>query len=367
MEHQDNLIGVLKTLYKWRKQLIYLVLAAGIGTAIISLFLPNYYKSTGTFLAASPDRISSEAYFPRGAIRTYYYGNDDDIDRIMTVAESSELINFLVDSFNLYEHYSINPDLPKSPDRVQKRFRKLYELKKTKRDAIELSVEDKDPEFAAKVARAALNKVDETTLELVRQSQRQELETLEDNIATKSSELIYLSDTLEALRKIYGIYNIMAQTELLPAQLAGTESKYIRENARLTALKETPGIPKDTIKMIQAKVRGIEEELKAIQLEMDTFNRGLPIIGVHEKMYLEANQKLTEDREHLKRVRATYKAKASAVIRIEDPQVPIVKSRPRRSIIVITAFAIALIFGVIGIFLLEFYRDVNWKEVLDAE
>jgi tyrosine-protein kinase Etk/Wzc len=130
MEHNDNLLGVLKILYRWRKQLIYLCLAAGLGTALISLLMPNYFKATTLFLAASPDRISPDTYFPRGAIKTFYYGNDEDIDRIITIAESNELVDYLVDSFNLYQHYGINPDIPKAPDRVERRFRKLYEIKK---------------------------------------------------------------------------------------------------------------------------------------------------------------------------------------------------------------------------------------------
>lgn len=367
MEHKDNLVGVLRTLYKWRKQIIYFCLAAGVGTAIISLFLPNYYQATTTFLAASSDRISPDTYFPRGAIRTYYYGTDEDIDRIITIAESNDLVDYLVDTFNLYDHYGINPELQKAPDRVRKRFRKLYDIKKTKRDAVELSVEDKDREFAAQIANVAREKIDQVTLNLIRESQKREIRTLEKNIDNKAGQLRTLSDSLEHLRSEFGIYNIMAQTELLPAQLAGTESKYIRENARLNALIETPGIPKDTIKMTQAKVKGIAEELRAIQLKMDTFNRGLPLIGIQEKQYHEANQKLSEDRERLKQILATYNSEASALMIVERAETPIVKSRPRRSIIVIAATAIAFIFGIIGILLFETYRDINWREILDAK
>jgi tyrosine-protein kinase Etk/Wzc len=167
------------------------------------------------------------------------------------------------------------------------------------------------------------------------------------------------------LRRIYGIYNISAQTELLPAQLSSAEAKYIRENGRLVALKDTPGIPRDTIRMIEAKVKGIAQELRSIQMKMDTFNRGLPMVGVVEKQYLEANQSLSEDRERLKQILATYKSDASAIMLVEEAQVPVIKSRPQRSIIVIAAVAIALIFGLVGIMLFETYRDINWKEILD--
>ena len=84
MENKENLLGVIATLLKWRKPIIRLCLIAGIGTAIISLFLPNYYQSTTTFYAASPDLGMPD---PVGEMEKYrdYYGEDTDNDRILTI------------------------------------------------------------------------------------------------------------------------------------------------------------------------------------------------------------------------------------------------------------------------------------------
>jgi uncharacterized protein involved in exopolysaccharide biosynthesis len=48
---------------------------------------------------------------------------------------------------------------------------------------------------------------------------------------------------------------------------------------------------------------------------------------------------------------------------VEEAEVPLIKSRPKRSIIVIGAAFIAFIFTVIGILILDTYRDVDWKSI----
>jgi uncharacterized protein involved in exopolysaccharide biosynthesis len=49
---------------------------------------------------------------------------------------------------------------------------------------------------------------------------------------------------------------------------------------------------------------------------------------------------------------------------VEPAQVPVVKSRPHRVVIVIAAVIAALLFSILGALLVEAYREVNWKEVL---
>ena len=65
----------------------------------------------------------------------------------------------------------------------------------------------------------------------------------------------------------------------------------------------------------------------------------------------------------MKSIHASY---IPTTLLVEAGDVPYIKSRPKRAIIVISATLIAFILSIIGILLLENYRDVNWKELLDA-
>ncbi|MCB0585551.1 MAG: hypothetical protein KDD06_09545, partial [Phaeodactylibacter sp.] len=81
MKNNDNLIDVLKTLFKWKRPIFYVCLIAGVGSIVISLFLSNYYAATTIFLAVSPDQATPEALYGKGQLRNEYYGNENDIDR----------------------------------------------------------------------------------------------------------------------------------------------------------------------------------------------------------------------------------------------------------------------------------------------
>ena len=82
----------------------------------------------------------------------------------------------------------------------------------------------------------------------------------------------------------------------------------VRSQGTLEAMKETKGIPQDTILLLQASVRGLEAEYKNLNEKMDRFNKGLSKFGIFERQYIEANQSLSDDKERLKQAMATFKS-----------------------------------------------------------
>ena len=48
---------------------------------------------------------------------------------------------------------------------------------------------------------------------------------------------------------------------------------------------------------------------------------------------------------------------------VENGTVPVVKSRPGRALITISAVIIAFILSLIGVLILENYKDVDWKKL----
>lgn len=363
MEQKDNLLDILRTLFRWKKQIITVCLITGIGAVAISLFLPNYYKGITVFLAVSPDQAKPDALFGDGQTRTAYYGNENDIDRLLTIAQSGMLINFLVDTFQLYKHYEIDPDQPKAEFKVRDQFAGLYEVEKTKRDAIELSVEDKDRTLAASMANTARRKIGEMARQLIREGQLRTIHSYQSNIENKEAQLKVLSDSLIAKRRRYGIYNIDGQSEALTSQVSEAEAKLVQSKARLKALEETPGVPRDTIIQLRASVRGLEGSYANISERMERFNDGMAEVGTLNRQYLEANATLSEDKERLKQTLSVYNSDIPSIVVVEEAEVPLIKSRPKRSFIVIGAVAIAFLFSVIGVLILDTYQDVDWKSV----
>lgn len=366
-EPKTDLIDVIRTLFRWKKVIIMACLIAGIGSAAIVLLLPVYYQSSTIFFAASPDQATPELLFGDGTIAPELYGNENDIDRLLTISESNELIDFLVDSFRLYQHYDIDEKSPRGRYSVRRHFLGLYDVTKTKRDAIQLSIEDKDPEFASVLAQAARTKIDHLGQLLIKDGQQRAITTFNSNIVAKDQQIGVLSDTLRSLRNRYGIYNTEAQSESLTALAAQTETKLNSARARLSLFQERGSRFRDSVSVYEIKVAGLEEEFTQLNNKLDRFNQGLAQVLLYTRQYQEANTSLSEDKEKLKQYQATYLSETPAMIVVEEASTPLVKSRPFRTLIVLAAVFLTFFFSVIGILLFEAYRDIDWKAVYEGK
>jgi capsule polysaccharide export protein KpsE/RkpR len=228
-------------------------------------------------------------------------------------------------------------------------------------------MEDTDKELAAKIANAARKGIDQIAQSLIKESQLEELKIYEADIKTKESQLAVLSDSLIRLRGQYGVYNSIVQTESLTAQFSQAESKLIRSEARLEALESTTGVNRDTIRYLKAAVKGMKQEVEKLNDKVVLFNEGMAIVNIYEEQYKLASETLGEVKELTKELKATYDSNIPAVLLVEEATTPVIKSRPKRSIVVIAAVFVAFLFGIIGILLLEAYRAIDWKELADAK
>ncbi len=357
-----DLLDVIRTLFRYKWTLMGICLAAGIGAAIIVLLLPQYYRATTTFLAVSPDQATPELIFGSTNIRPQLYGNANDIDRLMTIAESKDLVMFLVDSFDLYRHYDIDSTKARAPYSVHLAFFDLYEITKTKRDALELSIEDTDPRQAAAIATAAREKIGILAQDLIKQGQLKSIIAFEENVNTNNQKLAILNDSLVRLRTTYGIYNAISQSEALTGQLAEVENTLVNNRARLDAYRNTRG-RSDSVAVLTVRIAGQEKELENVQAQLERFNQGTSLVRNYESQYQDATSTLNRDQDRLKQYQAIYESNIPTVLLVEEAAIPIVRSRPKRTLTVLAVCLVAFVLGAAGILLFETYREVNWRAI----
>lgn len=379
MEYQkDNLINVLQTIWKWRKAIRNVCVAAGVISIGVSLLLSNYYQSTTICYPASPELSNPELLFGTAGQVTEYYGTDQDLDRLAEIANSNQLVDFMVQRFNLYQQYDIDSTSKEGPYKVRKQFRKLYVAQKNKNDALEISVEDKDPILAAQMANAAREKTDEMARKLNTDSQGRLLAAMQDNINRKQADLKVMGDSLRILQSFFGIYDPTAQGEQLAISMAQAESDLTKFRARLEVLEPNPNIPRDTISYLKANLRAAERQRHALtiggtpaagetnQLTVDRFNAGLASVLVLKDLHFQARKQLSYDLERYNQIKSVYNTKISAVHVIENAEPALRKSRPTRSLIVIGSVIGAFLLMVLAALIADAYRDVNWDIIRKA-
>lgn len=365
MEHNNsyNLLDVLSTIFKWKKAILITCGATAVISAIVSLLLPVYYKATTVFYAASPDLAVPEAIFGGTTTAPDYYGTENDMNRIMSIAKSNELASFMIDSFKLYQHYDIDTTSPKAAYYVRLNFAKHFEVLKTKYDAIELSIEDRDRELAARMANTAREYINRLGQELIKGGQTKLLRTFEENIRAKEEGLRIINDSLQVLRERYGVYNHLAQSEIMAEMVAKTEAKLSNSRAKLAALEGQPRL-RDSIIILRANIKGLEQELAQLNERLKRFNEGMALVETLKALQAEASEKLGEDKEHYKQLKAALESDFPAVLLLEPATVPVIKERPKRMLIVAVSTAVAFVFSVLAVVIFETYREVDWKRIL---
>lgn len=369
MNKAINIKDIFRQVYKKRRFILVSVFTVTVLTAVISLFFSDYYESKTTFYAASTDIAKPEFLFGESNRDMQFYGTGEDIDRLFTVAQSRQMYRFLMDSFDLKNRYGIESDEPKALERLFIKVDKFYNINKTKFDAIELTFEDKDPEFAAIVANAARKKLDQLLIDLIKKKQTNQYETLVKSISAKRRDLENIIDSLNHLRSHYNIIDFQLQSEMMATMITETEASLTRESAKLEALKGS-SVKRDTIEFIRANVRGLEQALSKLtesdslgEGRVSSFNQGRVKVEELEGRFYSARINIANDSERLKKIQSVLNADLSFIHLIESAQVPLIKSRPRRSIYVITAFLISLFISIIVVLLQHSFQTFDWKSI----
>lgn len=363
-----NLLDLLASLWRWKKQILILVAVVTVGTLVISIFLPNYYTATCTFVPANEDKD----LFGKDSKNNSMYGDEEAVDRAIIFANSAPMVDYMVKEFKLAERYAINASTPKGESKVSKRFLKLYNVKKNDHGGIEISMQDKDPEMAAKMLNAAIAKIDALYKQATQPNKDLMLKTYENALDNKRKELKAIGDSLYILRRKYAVFDVKTQGELLSTLLMDTESQLAENSAKLEAFRKIGRA--DSIANLTAKVQGLNKKLEILNSKTDSVNSSISVNAYNEGreliMYYDAqtesiNEDIAEILQEYTRFKAQASSTTSSVITLEPVQIPKIKSYPIRSIMALAAAFISLMVGIIGALVIDLNKRVDWKEVLN--
>ena len=358
MSTEYNLSEFAQTIYRWRKELIWVSLAVFILSVGVSLLLPNYYQAETTFYAASPDLAKP---IPIGGDEkdVRIYGDDNDLDRLFSIASSHEVLFYLVDSFNLYEHYGIDTTDKKAKFKVKEKLLDNYKTIKTKYGALMLEVEDKDPNMAAKICNAARDKIESIAQYVVKSSQKKLIDNYDSNIAKKQIQSDSLAQRLKRVKQESGIFETWGQTSLYNTILTGAESDLEEARGKIRFYKNYPS-KKDSLIKYMAEEMGAESKKRKATTELEKY---APVLSELKQIEQELNrlvEQISFDKERLKQLNATYSAPFSAIHVIEQADIPVQKSRPKRAIIVILASICGIMLSILAIFVIENIKETDF-------
>lgn len=344
MEEPEQIKDAIKIVWDNMRAILGWSILVFITAAIGSLFLKNYYQATTTFYPASLDLTKPELIFGNSTKEADFYGTGQDLDRLLTISQSNEIKDRLITQFGLYAHYKIDSTKPLAHHKIRKKLNELMDVVKTKYDAIDLSIEDQDRVLASEMTNTARELVNLSANQLINDRLNKVALAYQNSISEKQNLLQTLNDSLIQLRKKFPIYNIDAQTESLSNIAAQVGNDLVGEQARYESLRKN-NAPKDTLMYLQARIKGLETQLKSItqsvpgtvSFNLENFNEGVSRIQSLNLNIERLQAQMNEDRIRYQNTINTAQSNAPSLITITPAEVPIYKSRPRRSILVIAA------------------------------
>jgi tyrosine-protein kinase Etk/Wzc len=360
MNSDYNLIDLLQQLYKWRKELAKAMIAIVVVSIVGALLMPNYYKAETTFYAASPD-LAKPIPIGDDEKDVRIYGDDNDLDRLFTIATSQELLTFLIDSFNLYAHYDIDSTSNKAKFKIKEKLLANFQTVKTKYGALHLVIEDKNPNMASKLANAARDKIDNIAQSIVKGSQAKQIATYTDNISKKGVLADSLGKALERSKRAVGLFETYGQTTMYNNMLTVATNDREEAIAKASFYKNYPD-KRDSVLRFMAQASAAERQIKTATAELKNYAPVISSIKQMEQEQARIHDQISLDKERFKQLSSSFSAPFSALHIVEKAIVPVQKSRPKRSLIIILTSLIGFVCCVLAVFIFENIKGVKFDK-----
>ena len=194
---------IVSILLKWLKPIALVTALAAILTAGLSLTMPNYYESVVVFYPANPALLDQSIFKKDGLEKpTFMFGTKVDLDRILSLGKSSELIGYAISKYKLFDHYKVDPNSSNADFKVGKKFKGNYKIQKNPEGAIELHMMDQSPEKAADWANDMAFKIDQMNRDIIFGKKEDQIAILETEVNNKQQQVRSLTDSINQLMRV---------------------------------------------------------------------------------------------------------------------------------------------------------------------
>lgn len=199
------MLELLTIIYKWKWHIGILCVLAVLASVVFSgpKFMPPYYESFSIFYPSNPAATDRSTLFGEDASNNQisYFGTKSDVNRMLTIANSSGLMNHLIDKYDLIHHYKVNTDNPKHLYYVGREFQGNYEAIKTDKEAIQITILDQDPEKASLMVNDAVNYINEVNNAILRDNKSRTITIFDKELNQKKKEIEALNEELRTLKQ----------------------------------------------------------------------------------------------------------------------------------------------------------------------
>lgn len=220
--NEFNSFGLIRFIWKWRKLLITISIAAAFVSFGASLLIRPQFKSTSIIYAPRTNSLSKillneQNYNERLDIKAYAV--EEETEHLIQILNSREIKDILIEKYNLVEHYGLKKDMKYWQTRLYKAMENMITIKRTQYGAISVTVSDWDSQLAALMANEIVNQLDTFKNKVERERASAAYFLLEKQLEEINVEMKRIDDSLTVLAE-KGVLILDRQAERITQQYA---------------------------------------------------------------------------------------------------------------------------------------------------
>lgn len=359
----------IDSLIKWKKPIMIVCLIGIIGSSIIAFSIDKTYESISTIYPSNPALTDKSYLFEtgNGNMTVELYGSKEDVDRIISIAKSGQVLVHIINKFSLYRHYEVDTTKEYYLTAAMKKLKGNLKVVKTEFRGIEIKVKDKNPNLAAAIANEIVSKVDQVAQEMILSNRGQMLNMFQSALSETKTEMDGLTDSLTTMKKALSSYILMNITEkgkLLMEDMTRTKASLNELRAQREVLLEQYKNSDPRILSINAQLNGLEIRLQSIlkdteenKINMEEYSEAKERLKI---LQLRQDFAIEEYKKHL-RINDYYDLSANqnvSFIYVMEKAYPAEKAVPMKLLIIGGSFLITLFMSIVTATIIDtFKRD----------
>ena len=339
-----SLVGLGPIINRWKYFVAGAVALAAVVSIVISLMLPNLYRSTAIFIPTNPQTTDPDRLVDGGKLELS--GRAEDLDRAITIGESQPVAELVIKKFHLHQHYKAGtPGDDAADNAVLSEFTSNLDIVHNERDAIELTFIDKDKNLAARIANTLVQVIDSVNQQLTLENRRQVLGLYRKRYDYLSTSFENSRRELLGARRRYGIYGLEQQGRYMVKEIIETE----------TALRKAEASGGDVAGLRRA-LRGLTRADGGNLIILEIYVRCTDSLAMFTTRVADLQGRLIGARSAYETAELSIKAQLSSLYIVQKAYPATRKFKPVRSLIVLGSVLAMFALAVVFIALLELYR-----------
>lgn len=302
-------------------------------------------------------------------------------DVYVGMLESRTIADKLIDRFKLKERYEA-----KTMDDTRKALSNATNINNGKKDGfISVSVNDKDPVFAAELANAYVDELVKLTQSMAVSDASKRRLFLEQQLTETKNKLADAEVALRTTQEKTGLIQPDGQVQAIISGIAQLKANIAAKEVQIKSMRTFATGQNPDLLRAQEELRGLQAQLS--KLEMNQSSKGgdfmvptgrLPEVGVEyirrlrDVKYFETMFELLAKQYELAKIE---EAKDASVIEVLDKAIPAEKkSKPRRALITLVGLLVGGVLAVLLAFIKDAYSrsranplsNERWRHLSDA-